>query len=276
MTNATTAGAATESDTVYERRRSPAVLLPSGTIDEPDGSYAYAAAHALIVPRGFARARSEIDEGSAATERRRADGRHLAHDGDADGQTAAGGRAGLIHDVDFEELTIAPGSIGHVQPGQVHRFHPATCREADVVMVEAIACPDGLFCPARPKPIVPLGSNAESVLSIIRDLEIELARPESSNEIVGTLAGVLLRYVARAAEQARPTPASSRRELLDEFLDQLERHYAETRNVSGYARAIGTSTKTLARATIGQTGLAPKELVDQRVALEAKPSSTER
>ncbi|MGH1551462.1 hypothetical protein ACRAWF_02475 [Streptomyces sp. L7] len=54
------------------------------------------------------------------------------------------------------------------------------------------------------------------------------------------------------------------------FRDVVERNFTRTRRVEDYARMLGHSARTLARATLTGAGLSAKEFVDRRVVLEAK------
>ncbi len=170
------------------------------------------------------------------------------------------------HCVDFETVTVGVESVVHVQPGQVHRFPPGQTYEADVIVVDRSACPDGLFQPWRPLPSVPVGPIAALVRSVTADLVAEQGRTDHDDDIMVAAAGLLLRHLARIAAAARPP----RSELLDAFLADLERRFWQSRNVADYADDLDTSTKTLARQAASALDLTPKDVIDRRVVLEAK------
>ena len=50
----------------------------------------------------------------------------------------------------------------------------------------------------------------------------------------------------------------------------MDRRFTVTRQVDDYAKALGCSVRTLTRASLATTGRTAKQLVDDRVALEAK------
>ena len=173
------------------------------------------------------------------------------------------------HMIDFENHPVAVGSILHVQPSQVHRFDSVVSLRAFIVSIAASVCPLGLFEPSRPHPLVDLGSSAAVVNAIVEDLAVEQQRTRRDDDVMRAGAVYLLRHVARDRTET-PIVRSTHDELLRSFRVHVEQRFSQTRSVSEYASSIGTSTKTLARASTSLTGLAPKEIVDQRVVLEAK------
>jgi len=54
------------------------------------------------------------------------------------------------------------------------------------------------------------------------------------------------------------------------FRDHIEEHFDSWHKVSQYADRLGYSTRTLNRLARQNTGLSPKQLIDERVVLEAK------
>ena len=170
------------------------------------------------------------------------------------------------HCVDFETIAVEVGSVIHVQPDQVHRFLLAQPYRADVIVIDDDVCPDGLFAPWRAAPLVMLGPIAGVARAVTTDLVVEQRRTDRNDDIMVAAASLLLRHVARIAAAA----GGQRSPLFDAFLAELDHRFRETRNVADYADMLGTSTKTLARQTTSAAGLTPKDVIDRRVALEAK------
>ena len=170
------------------------------------------------------------------------------------------------HCVDFETVAVEVGSVVHVQPGQVHRFRPDQRYQADVIVVDGSVCPDGLFAPWRAAPSLALGPIDSVARAVTADLVAEQRRPDRNDDIMVAAAGLLLHHLARITSNAGGT----RSHLVDAFLAELEDRFAQTRNVADFADTLGTSTKTLARQTTNALGLTPKDVIDRRVALEAK------
>ena len=92
----------------------------------------------------------------------------------------------------------------------------------------------------------------------------------TSESILLHLLMVLLFQMQRESETSMPPGTSNRREQFDSFEELLEEIFASERSVSAYARRIGCSEKTLDRACISVAGLAPKQMIQRRVVLEAK------
>ncbi len=175
-----------------------------------------------------------------------------------------------MHLVDFEPVPVSVGSVVHVQPGQVQQFDPESMFDALLVIVRPDACPPGLFRPSEPNPSIDLGGAGPSVISMARSLALEQERSDCSDGVMVAGAAFILHHLGRAGGHADRGELSPHAQLLRMFRAEVEERFSESRNVSVYARSIGTSTKTLARATTNLTGLAPKEIIDQRVVLEAK------
>lgn len=188
------------------------------------------------------------------------------------------------HTVDFRQHEAPVGSAIHVQPGQVQQFDLGAKYAASVLLVESEAVEPGLFDPIQPVPVVELGDATPIVTAVALDLAREQQSPNFAPGVLRAAAGLILHHVARAATatgsgfglraglDARPVPGprSPHEELLRAFKVRVEQTFATTRSVSTYAQAVGTSTKTLSRVTMSLTGLSPKEIIDQRVTLEAK------
>lgn len=175
-----------------------------------------------------------------------------------------------VHEIDFCRYPIAPGWAYHVQPGQVHEWDLDSTFSATVITAGPESCPPGLFSPAEPTPDVDLGPTAAVVAAVAADLLRESTAPEPDRLVLLASTVLLFHHVARAGATSGALAPPAQSEVLRLFRAELEVSFAETRSVSDYARKIGTSTKTLSRATTGLVGASPKELIDQRVVLEAR------
>ena len=174
------------------------------------------------------------------------------------------------HNVDFRSHQVGRGVALHVQPGQVHHWDPTSRFKAVVITIHPELCPPGLFVPAETQPVVPLGPAAPVVMAVAADLAREQETAKPNQAVMATSAALLLQHVARARSQVSQEAPAAQIALLRSFRTELERSFTATRSVSDYARRIGTSPKTLSRATAGLTGRSPKELIDRRVVLEAR------
>jgi AraC-like DNA-binding protein len=76
--------------------------------------------------------------------------------------------------------------------------------------------------------------------------------------------------VTRLEPEGGPGLAAADSEVLLRFRHAVDERFARTRQVEEYARTLGCSVRTLTRASLSATGRTAKQLVDDRVALEAK------
>jgi AraC-like DNA-binding protein len=83
------------------------------------------------------------------------------------------------------------------------------------------------------------------------------------------LSALLLR-LGRLEPDGGPAVAAADSAVLLRFRAEIDRRFASTRQVDDYATALGCSVRTLTRASLAVTGRTAKQLVDERVALEAK------
>ena len=174
------------------------------------------------------------------------------------------------HLVDFGHYPVTVGTAIHVQPGQVQRFDHAGTFSAVVLLIRPEVCPAGLFVAGDTSPLVELGPAGTIVGALAGELLREYRAPDCDDAIMATGATLLLRHLARASRPSEAIDRSGSANLVRAFRAELERSFATNRSVAHYAAEIGTSARTLARATVAQLGLSPKELIDQRVSLEAK------
>jgi AraC-like DNA-binding protein len=189
--------------------------------------------------------------------------------------------------VDFAEHPCFPGVVLHVSPGRVQRLPDADSpgRALDAVMV--------LFTPAFPPrldhaallldPFGPVALTASSqdqgaIINAAENLEREYHGAIAGQdlapltvELLRHLLGVLLLRLARLSAPGGTTAGDSVDDTaFQRFRHELERSYAATRSASDYAARLGYSPRTLNRACQAVTGRTAKEVIDARVALEAK------
>src|SRR6266545_4471317 len=82
------------------------------------------------------------------------------------------------------------------------------------------------------------------------------------------LAVLLMRVVALQQQAAKPPAAGG--EVMTAFRKEIEGSFATTRRVEDYAERLGCSVRTLTRACLAATGRSAKQVIDDRVTLEAK------
>ncbi|NNN34035.1 AraC family transcriptional regulator [Streptomyces sp. S3(2020)] len=190
------------------------------------------------------------------------------------------------HMVDFVDRPCRPGTLLHVRPGQVQRLPTGPDGgPADLAATIVLFTPD--FPPRLPAtarvtddpfgpPCWRLGrDDLDRFRRALGDLADEYAAlpdqdPELTRELLRQLlAGVLLRIARLPAPDGNP-PVPAAEEPYRVFQHELERSFAVVRRAEHYAARLGYSLKTLNRACQRATGHTAKQLIEARVALEAK------
>lgn len=184
------------------------------------------------------------------------------------------------HTVDFAEHPLGPGSVMWVRPGQVQQFDPAFQLRGPLLMFRPDFPPPGTAVDDPFGAVTWTLSPAQRrlVQAGLRHLAVEYAAlPDQWNvahsAVLAHLLGAVLHRLVLAdkgtqAASQRPVPAS--REVFTRFRAAVERDFAEVRHVEHYARTLGYSTRTVARATTAVAGMSPKAFIDHRVVLEAR------
>ena len=184
--------------------------------------------------------------------------------------------------VDFETYPCRPGGLLWVRPGQYVGFPPPGI-DATLVLFEPDFPFDAVQVPAiaagpTPAPLgvywQPAGEDGEAIVDGISQLEIDYLRLAQGGDVPVAvlrhqLAALLLR-LSRIEPEGGPGQAAADSELLARLRALLDDRFAHTRQVEEYARRLGCSVRTLTRASLAATGRTAKQLVDDRVALEAK------
>lgn len=182
------------------------------------------------------------------------------------------------HMLDFTTHDLEPGCVLWVRPGQVQRWGDLTAYDGWVVIF-----PAGLLDPVTTQlteAASPAGARywspedagaagAAALVEEIAELADDLALPRElrAPALTHLLAALLLRLTAQAS--TRPDAPSGPEPWLA-FRELLEAEHARHHDVAWYAARLGWSSRTLARATKEATGRTPKQLVDERLLLEAR------
>jgi AraC-like DNA-binding protein len=182
-------------------------------------------------------------------------------------------------EIDFAAQPCRPGTLLWARPGQAVRFGGQPGLEAAIITWDRDLHPtaelDGValeepFGPARWQLA---GEDEDAVINEFTQLSVDCQRHRS-----GPLAAALLRHqlavlLLRIAllTGAEPTdPTTAERRTFARFRRELERAHPDSRRVEDYAALLGCSVRTLTRASLAVTGRTAKQLVDDRVTLEAK------
>ena len=178
------------------------------------------------------------------------------------------------HEIDFRSYPCRPGTLLWVRPGQVVRFGGGAGLDAIVVCWEPAAVAEvaddpGLLDGALGPAFWQLaGEDEDAVINEVSQLVVDCQRHRS-----GTLAAGLLRHqlavlLLRIALLPGRAPAE-RNDAYVRFRLEVDKDFTQTRRVEEYAERMGYSVRTVTRACLAATGRSAKQVVDDRVTLEA-------
>ncbi|MDO3700307.1 AraC family transcriptional regulator [Micromonospora sp. C28SCA-DRY-2] len=173
-------------------------------------------------------------------------------------------------EVDFRALPCRPGTLLRVRAGQVLRCAGAHL-DATVVRWPADALrgldvdPD-----AAPTWLQLAGEDEDAVITEVSQLSVDCQRhrgtPAAGALLRHQLAVLLIRLALLPADRPAPRAETA---TFHRLCREIERGYQHTRRVEDYADRLGCSVRTLTRACLAVTGRSAKQVVDERVALQA-------
>ncbi|WP_295633516.1 helix-turn-helix domain-containing protein [Novosphingobium sp.] len=108
---------------------------------------------------------------------------------------------------------------------------------------------------------------ARTLLLLAREMLGQLVLRPDDTGLHLALAEAIARLLAALAE---PGTAPSADPRIARFRALVERHFREHRGLDFYAAQLGTTRRTLARLTAARLGASPKQVIDQRLAAEAR------
>ena len=191
-----------------------------------------------------------------------------------------------IHFVDFQPIQIEPYSMLFISKDRVHQFDQLLKYEGNVLIFT-----DDFFCTSESdtrylrgsilfndladRPTIKLTKTEFEKYRTISDRitnELNLPADQSKPFLLKNLLHIFLLYAER--EKRNQGFADLKRGAdLDYtlfFRDVLESNYTKLKSVSDYAKLIFISEKRLGQATAKVLGKSPKEIINDRILLEAK------
>jgi len=182
------------------------------------------------------------------------------------GETGTG-----MHEVDFVETEIAPRRLAHIAPGMVHRWRADEDFEAILVL-----CPDA---PIGLSPTWRFGSSTlelrdeqwtalHQLLDVHQELQHSLVDGPARAMALRSIRDLL--FVTLGLHHSDGDPESSLPAPYVAFRNDLEDHLTVTSSTEDRANRIGYSPRTITRACQRVAGQTPKQLVDDRIGLEAQ------
>ncbi|GAA4561493.1 hypothetical protein GCM10023176_00180 [Micromonospora coerulea] len=175
-------------------------------------------------------------------------------------------------ELDFRALPCRPGTILQARPGQVLRCLGAHL-DATVVRWGAGTL-RGLDVDPDAVPTYRqlAGEDEDAVIGEVTQLVVDAERhreqPAARALLRHQLAVLLLRLTLLGDTGKRPAPRPES-ETFHRLCREVERGYQHTRRVEDYAAQLGCSVRTLTRACLAVTGRSAKQVIDERVALQA-------
>lgn len=170
------------------------------------------------------------------------------------------------HVVDFVRHPLRRGQLLTVAAGRVQEFAPASSFDALMLVVR----PDAVRW--RPeldgRVITPTPQRLRLVTALFEQLGAELGADGGGS---AELAARLVEAIGLAC--ATTTSAENERgDLVARFRRELEKHHRRSHEVAAYAAILRCTTRTLTRHAVASTGRTAKQIIDERVALEARRS----
>ncbi|MGI5522512.1 helix-turn-helix transcriptional regulator [Micromonospora sp. CA-259024] len=173
-------------------------------------------------------------------------------------------------ELDFHLLPCRPGTLLRVRAGQVLRC-PGPQFDATVVSFD----PEALrgFDVDLDEPVTwrqLAGEDEDAVITEVSQLAVDCQRhPDGRTAralLRHQLAVLLLRLALANPDRSTRRPEE---ETFRRFCREVEHGYPHSRRVEDYAAELNCSVRTLTRACLASTGRSAKQVIDERVALQA-------
>ena len=186
-------------------------------------------------------------------------------------------RGSGVQRIDGEPVDVTPGAVTLIGRGQVHTFEHGRRLTGAVVRFkdELLTGGVGWLLAGRGGRVVPVPEGDQTRLEgAIEALDTEARRPvdERTPQLQHHLLSVVLLWVERWYDAVRiehREPDDAQVELHRRFARLLEDDYARHHDAAHYADALAVPAAALSRALSEATGRATKDLILDRVMLEA-------
>jgi AraC family transcriptional activator of pobA len=187
------------------------------------------------------------------------------------------------HLVDGEQVPVRPGSITLIGRGSVHVFHHADNLTGAVVQFgdemlfggeAGLVSPGWLLAGRRERTVPVPPADVPALEATIGALASEEERRQDacSPGIERHLISTILLWIERwydAVRLARTEPDEAEVQVLRRFSRRLEADFTRHHDAAHYAEALAMPQAALSRALVEATGRSTKELITDRVMLEA-------
>ncbi|MFS3130356.1 helix-turn-helix domain-containing protein [Nocardioides sp. Bht2] len=183
------------------------------------------------------------------------------------------------HTVDFTRYRLTVGDVLWLHTGQVHQWGDLTTFDGPVLMfsqgaisaatqeaLRSTVAPDRNHWAAGALTSSAITRGIDHVADIVQNASLRADLRDIAAR--HALSAVLVELAA--LEPSTDLPHAAPPEAFVWFRELLEESYHHTRQVAAYAERLGYSTRTLNRLAQEWAGVTAKELIDERVMLEAK------
>lgn len=184
------------------------------------------------------------------------------------------------HHIDFHTFSIEDHSAHFVSPGQVHQMQRTNTSSGSVLLFSRDFYslnrpglrPYPFLNNAIAKPVLPLDKVEFQVLHelVLAMREEQALSDPQSDELTQTYLNTFLIRCKRLFSQDKNVPHATNDSLSFRFKQLIEEHFLQIHSVAEYAEKLRCSEKQLAGSTKKELGVAPKELISDRMLLEAK------
>jgi AraC-like DNA-binding protein len=190
------------------------------------------------------------------------------------------------HFLDFEPINIQPYSLLFIDKDRVHQFDQLLKYDGRVlIFTEDFFCTTEtdtkflrssiLFNDLAGQPTIKLNTtDLEKYTNICENITEELSLPVDNSKHI-LLKNLLYNFLLLAEREKRKLGFTELNKGADLdytllFRDLLETNYTQLKSVNDYAKIICISEKRLGQATSKVLGKSPKEIINDRILLEAK------
>ncbi|HEX2770952.1 MAG TPA: AraC family transcriptional regulator [Micromonosporaceae bacterium] len=178
------------------------------------------------------------------------------------------------HEIDFRTYPCRPGTLLWARPGQVARYLNQPDLDAVIVcwdpQLSLQATANGADVdPTGPTRWQLAGEDEDAVITEVSQLVVDCSRHRSGElaaDLLRQQLAVLLLRISLLPSGDRETTGS---QTYQRMRQEVERSYDQTRRVEDYAERLNCSVRTLTRACLAATGRSAKQIIDDRVALQA-------
>ena len=174
-----------------------------------------------------------------------------------------------LHEVDFMPVSLQPGRVVHIQPGQVHRWRFARDYEATILFFHRD--PEARGWSIGPSWHDLSDAEQERSMHLIDMTLDEYGLDRATGSLHRALRGAIeLITVNLGLDRTNQSDLGRMPKPYVELMTQLETDRTWSRSVKDRAELLGYSARTLSRACQAATGKTAKEVIDDRILLEAR------